>query len=49
MGRGEFVLFNFLFYEAGHRTAALNIGILQGSIPIIVLIRIFVLYQGKIT
>ena len=49
MGCSGFVLFNFLFYESGHRTTALNIGILQGSIPIFVLIGVFCVYRTRIT
>ena len=49
MGCSGFVLFNFLFYESGHRTTALNIGILQGSIPIFVLIGAFFVYRERIT
>ena len=49
MGASGFVLFNFLFYESGHRTTAINIGILQGSIPIFVLIGAFFVYKARIT
>jgi drug/metabolite transporter (DMT)-like permease len=38
MGSCGFTLFNALFYTAGHHTSAINIGILQGSIPIFVLL-----------
>jgi len=38
MGSCGFTVFNALFYVAGHHTSAINIGILQGSIPIFVLI-----------
>lgn len=38
MGSCGFTAFNALFYVAGHHTSAINIGILQGSIPIFVLI-----------
>ncbi|MCP4388067.1 MAG: DMT family transporter [Gammaproteobacteria bacterium] len=37
MGSCGFTVFNALFYVAGHHTSAINIGILQGSIPIFVL------------
>ncbi len=33
-----FTLFNSLFYEAAHSTTVLNIGILQGSIPVFVIL-----------
>ncbi|MCP4769212.1 MAG: DMT family transporter [Gammaproteobacteria bacterium] len=38
MGGCGFTLFNALFYAAGHHTSAINIGILQGAVPIFVLI-----------
>ena len=38
MGGCGFTLFNALFYVAGHYTSAINIGILQGAMPIFVLI-----------
>jgi drug/metabolite transporter (DMT)-like permease len=38
MGSCGFTVFNALFYIAGHHTSALNIGILQGSIPVFVLL-----------
>jgi len=38
MGGLGFTVFNALFYVAGHHTSAINIGILQGSIPIFVLL-----------
>ena len=38
MGGCGFTAFNALFYVAGHHTSAINIGILQGSIPIFVLL-----------
>lgn len=38
MGSCGFTAFNALFYVAGHYTTAINIGILQGSIPIFVLL-----------
>ncbi|MFM9974966.1 MAG: DMT family transporter [Beijerinckiaceae bacterium] len=38
MGALGYTAFNALFYVAGHHTTAINIGILQGSMPILVLI-----------
>jgi drug/metabolite transporter (DMT)-like permease len=38
MGACGFTLFNALFYAAGHHTSAINIGILQGAVPIFVLL-----------
>jgi drug/metabolite transporter (DMT)-like permease len=47
MGALGFTLFNYLFYLAGYYTTALNIGILQGSLPIFVLLgSLFFLRQG---
>ena len=44
-----FTLFNALFYLAGHQTTAINIGILQGTMPIMVLIGAFVAYRTPVT
>ena len=38
MGACGFSAFNALFYVAGHHTTAVNIGVLQGSIPVFVLV-----------
>ena len=47
MGCCGFTVFNALFYVAGHHTSAINIGILQGSIPIFVLLgSLLVLHQS---
>jgi drug/metabolite transporter (DMT)-like permease len=39
--------FNALFYTAGHYTTAINIGILQGSIPVVVLAGAFAMYGTR--
>ena len=49
MGTLGFTAFNALFYVAAHSTSAINIGILQGSIPVFVLLGTFLLYHSKIT
>jgi drug/metabolite transporter (DMT)-like permease len=49
MGTGGFTAFNALFYTAAHSTSAINIGILQGSIPVFVLLGTFTLYRTRIT
>ena len=49
MGTLGFTAFNALFYVAAHSTSAINIGILQGSIPVFVLLGTFLLYQLRIT
>ena len=38
MGTFGYTAFNALFYAAGHHTTALNIAILQGSMPVLVLL-----------
>jgi drug/metabolite transporter (DMT)-like permease len=38
MGALGYTAFNALFYVAGHHTSAINMGILQGSMPILVLL-----------
>ena len=48
MGSCGFTLFNALFYLAGHHTSAVNIGILQGSIPIFVLLGSLLLLRHAI-
>ena len=49
MGALGFTSFNALFYMAAHSTTALNIGIIQGSIPVFVLIGAFAAYRTRIT
>ncbi|MEM8743151.1 MAG: DMT family transporter [Pseudomonadota bacterium] len=49
MGMLGFTGFNALFYSAAHLTTAVNIGILQGSIPVIVLIGVFLLHRTPVT
>jgi drug/metabolite transporter (DMT)-like permease len=49
MGTLGFTAFNALFYVAAHSTSAINIGILQGSIPVFVLLGTFLLYQSRIS
>jgi drug/metabolite transporter (DMT)-like permease len=49
MGSAGFATFNGLFYVAAHYTTALNIGILQGSIPVFVLLGALVAYRTSIT
>ena len=48
MGCCGFTIFNGLFYVAGHHTTAINIGILQGSIPIFVLLGSLFLLRQRI-
>lgn len=49
MGALGFTTFNALFYVAGHHTSAINIGILQGSIPIFVLLGSLILLRHRIS
>ena len=49
MGSCGFTAFNALFYVAGHHTSAINIGILQGSIPVYVLLGSWVIWRHQIT
>jgi drug/metabolite transporter (DMT)-like permease len=44
-----FTGFNALFYTAGYYTSAINIGILQGSIPVVVLAGAFLLFGTRAT
>lgn len=48
MGALGFTCFNGLFYVAAHTTTALNMGIMQGSIPIFVLIGAFFTYKLRL-
>lgn len=49
MGALGFAAFNGLFYVSGHYTTAVNIGILQGSIPMFVLLGAYVAYRTPVT
>lgn len=49
MGMLGFTAFNGLFYVAAHTTTAVNIGILQGSMPMFVLIGAFLTYRTKVS
>lgn len=49
MGAIGFTGFNILYYIAAHSTSAINLGILQGAVPICVLIGAFLAYRTPIT
>lgn len=49
MGALGFTSFNILYYIAAHSTTAINLGILQGAVPICVLIGAFIAYGTPIT
>jgi len=48
LGMMGFTGFNVLFYTAAYSTTALNIGIIQGSIPVFVLLGTFLLYKTRV-
>jgi drug/metabolite transporter (DMT)-like permease len=49
LGLIGFTIFNALFYVAAHSTAAINIGIIQGSIPVFVLLGAYAAYRTPVT
>jgi drug/metabolite transporter (DMT)-like permease len=49
MGAIGFSGFNTLFYTAAHSTTAVNIGIMQGAIPVFVILGSFLLLRIKIS
>ena len=49
MGALGLAAFNLLFYFSAHHTTAVNIGILQGAIPIVVLIGAFFMHGARVT
>ena len=49
MGALGFSGFNILYYIAAHSTTAINLGILQGAVPICVLIGAFIAFRTPIT
>ena len=48
MGTVGFTGFNALFYAAAHHTTAVNIAIIQGTIPVLVLLGSLVFFGGRI-
>ena len=48
MGALGFAAFNGMFYVAAHSTTALNMGILQGSIPVFVLLGSYVVFRSPV-
>ena len=48
MGALGFTSFNALFYVAAYSTTAVNIGIIQGAIPVFVLLGAFLLYRTPV-
>jgi drug/metabolite transporter (DMT)-like permease len=49
MGAFGFTAFNVLFYYAAHYTSGLNIGILQGGLPIFVLVGAFLAHGTRVS
>ena len=49
MGALGYAVFNGLFYAAAHSTSGVNIGILQGSIPLFVILGTFLAYRTPVT
>lgn len=49
LGMLGFTLFNALFYLAAHSTTAVNMGILQGSIPVFVLVGAYLAYRTPVS
>lgn len=49
MGVAGFTAFNSMFYVAAHHTTAVNIGIIQGAMPIFVMIGAFLAFGTSIT
>lgn len=48
MGSFGFTGFNALFYSAAHHTTAINIAIIQGTIPVLVLVGSFLFFRTRI-
>ena len=48
MGAVGFTIFNAIFYVAAHSTTAVNLGIIQGSAPVFVLIGAFAAYRTPV-
>lgn len=49
LGALGFTAFNALFYVSAHFTAAINIGIIQGAIPVFVLLGAYAAYRTPVT
>ncbi len=48
MGALGFTAFNALFYSAAHQTTALNMGIVQGTIPVFVMLGSFAAFRTRV-
>ena len=49
MGALGFAAFNAVFYVAAHSTTAVNMGIIQGAMPVIVIVGAFLAYRTRVT
>ncbi|NKB97126.1 MAG: EamA family transporter [Pseudomonadales bacterium] len=49
MGALGFTAFNALFYAAAHETTALNMGIIQGTIPVFVILFAFLVFGERVS
>lgn len=49
MGALGFAIFNALFYVAAHSTTAVNLGILQGSVPVFVILGMYLAHRVQVT
>lgn len=49
LGALGFTTFNALFYIAAHSTVAINIGIIQGSLPVFVMLGAYIFYRTPVT
>lgn len=49
MGAVGFAFFNALFYLSAHSTTAINIGILQGAIPVLVMIGAYLAFRTPVS
>ena len=49
LGALGFTAFNALFYIAAHSSVAINIGIIQGSLPVFVMLGAYIFYRTPVT
>ncbi len=49
MGALGFAIFNALFYVASHTTSAINIGIIQGALPVLIVLGAFAAHRTRVT
>lgn len=49
MGALGFAAFNGVFYVAAHSTTAVNMGIIQGAMPVIVIVGAYLAYRTRVT